>query len=179
MIQLTKEITLQEIKNKDQQTLLHLMHSIYYPVYKHLWEDDGEWYVHTTFSQESLTKELLEENSYYYFVLYNSIKCGIFRIQHDNPLEKFPKLKATKIHRIYIHPDFHGKKIGQELMYWTANESIKQKNTILWLEAMDTQKQALSFYNKNGFSVFEDFKLELPKMYDHLRGMHRMIKHLL
>lgn len=179
MIQLTKEIALQEIKATDQQTLLDLMHEIYHPVYKHLWEDEGEWYVNSTFSLETLEIELAEEKAPYYFVVFNSIKCGIIRIQHAKSFANLPELKVTKLHRIYILPEYHGKNIGQVLMDWVINESIKYKSKILWLESMDTQKQALTFYAKNGFSVYEDFKLEFPKMHLHLRGMHRMIKQLL
>ena len=174
VIQLSESISLRAIYSDDTSLLKELMHQIYPSSYKHLWEDDGYWYVEETFSRAALEKELAESNASYYFVEYQNETVGVLRIVYDFLLSDMSNLKATKLHRIYLDPKTQGKGIGKFLMDWAAQEALKNDSKIIWLEVMDTQEQALLFYKKLGYVISSDFRLTFELMYEHLRGMHRM-----
>ena len=175
---LTENVSLRPVTLNDATVLKELMHQIYPPPYKHLWEDNGYWYVEQTFNTTVLEKELADLNSSYYFVEYKNETVGILRIVYDVTLSDKSDLKATKLHRIYLDPKLQGKGLGKLLMDWSKQQAIKSGSKIIWLEAMDTQEQALQFYKKLGYTISSDFKLTFKSMHEHLRGMHTMYKTL-
>ena len=65
-IKISDTISLIAITLNDPEILLKLMHTIYIPPYKHLWQDGGLWYVQNTFNSVVLKEELSEKNSAYY-----------------------------------------------------------------------------------------------------------------
>lgn len=179
MIKVSKEISLKPICLKDQGLLLEVIRKIYLPVYRHLWTDNGAFYFEKNFSVPNLTQELAEEGSDYYFILYNTQIIGILRIQFEKECIDFPGKLATKLHRIYLDPEVHGLGIGQRLLDWTIEQSKARQHSLLWLEAMDTQKQSLQFYQKNDFKISGSFNLEVPNIIEKWQGMHRMYVELL
>ena len=174
ILKISDTISLIAITLTDADVLLDLMRKIYTPPYRHLWEDNGQWYVEKTFCKASLEKEMAELNASYYFVTHYKEIIGVLRFIHDVTFIDFKNLKSTKLHRIYLDPTTHGKGIGKLLMDWTATEAIKNDSQLLWLEAMDTQEQALVFYKKLGYQISSDFRLTFELMQTHLRGMLRM-----
>lgn len=173
-LKISDSISLIAISLNDADALQKLMHIIYIPPYKHLWQDGGDWYIKNTFNSDVLKEELSEKNANYYFVEYQNERIGILRIVHNIPFKDFENKKASKLHRIYLDPKVHKKGIGKFLMDWSTQEAIKNNSQLLWLEAMDTQEQALIFYKKLGYQIASDFKLQFELMHTHLRGMHRM-----
>ena len=179
MIQVSKEVSLKPIQLEDQGLLMEVIRRIYLPVYHHLWTDNGEFYFEKNYSVKNVAEELTEIGAVYYFVFYKSKIIGILRILFGKECIDFPGETATKLHRIYLEPEVHGLGIGQILLDWTMEQSKVQKSSILWLEAMDTQKQSLKFYQKNNFNISGSFKLEVPNIIAKWQGMHRMYKRLL
>ena len=177
-LKISDDVSLVVIALNDAEALLKLMHTIYPPPYKHLWEDDGAWYVENTFNSGVLKEELSEKNAGYYFVEYKNKRIGILRIRYNIPLKDFENKKASKLHRVYLDPKAHGNGIGKLLMDWATREALKNNSQLLWLEAMDTQEQALQFYKNLGYQIAGDFRLTFELMHVHLRGMHRMYKML-
>ncbi len=175
-IRLSETLSLSAISLDDAEQLKQLMHRIYPPAYEHLWEDDGQWYVETTFNKEELKKELADLKGSYYFVIFEQETVGILRLIHDYTLADKPTLKATKLHRIYLDSKTQGKSIGTFLMNWITQQALQNGSQVLWLEAMDTQEQALQFYKKRGYIISSDFRLTFELMHSHLRGMHTMYK---
>ena len=178
VIQLSESISLKAVTLNDAVVLKELMHKIYPPPYKHLWEDDGYWYVEETFNKTALEKELAASNALYFFVAHENETVGVLRIVHNAPLSDISDVKASKLHRIYLDPKLQGKGFGKLLMDWSKQQAIKNGSQLIWLEAMDTQEQALQFYKKLGYEISSDFRLTFELMYEHLRGMHKMYKTL-
>jgi len=121
-IQLSKNISLKVITLDDAYMLKELMHRIYPPPYKHLWEDNGYWYVEETFSKTALKKELTELNASYYFVVCETVIVGVLRIIYDFSLSDKPALKATKLHRIYLDTKIQGLQFYKNLGYKISND---------------------------------------------------------
>lgn len=173
-IAVTKHIQLQVIEIHQALKLKRLMHDIYLPVYKHLWQDAGAWYVKTIFGKDQLTLELNEPNAPYFFVHYKNALIGILRFKHITNKEGTQTFRTTKLHRLYLDPKFHKLGIGKELLKFTIKQAKKAISGQLFLEVMDSQTQALNFYLKNGFKVTHNFRLSYKLMHSHFRGMHTM-----
>lgn len=177
-IKVSDSVSLQKISGNNQKKLYDLMRIIYLPMYHHLWEDNGEWYLNELYTKENLEKELLEEDQEYYFVLYKQETVGILRIKFNVDYNELQDDKSLKLHRIYLHPKTQGKGLGKELLNWIEKIGKEKKHEKLWLNAMDTQEQALIFYKKRGFSIVKKTSLNLLLLHKHLRGMYIMSKNI-
>lgn len=171
MIKVTSHIYLQAIKTTDCELLFSLMKEIYLPAYSHFWKDDGNWYVDSQYSELAVLKEISEEKSDYYFILFKNEIVGNFRIIWDKKLEGLTEENQVKLHRIYLHPKTHGNGIGKTLVSWLEQKAIKKGYQTIWLDAMDEQPQAFQFYKKLGYKYhshcfldFELLKKEVRKM---------------
>ncbi len=175
-IRVDTQISLQELKLSDQSALFALMKKIYPPVYAHLWPDAGEWYLNKIYGIENFEKDISDTSGSYFFVLLEDVKIGILFLQYDKVLEDFPEKKALKLNKIYLDSDIHGKGIGRKIIQWVDEEASRTKCEIIWLEAMDTQEQAVKFYEKCGFEIISKFRLDIELMHSHLKGMYIMSK---
>ncbi len=176
MIKVTPQISLQAIKNTDCELLFSLMKEIYPTAYSHFWKDGGNWYVHSQYSKSTILKELSEEKSVYYFILFNGEIVGNFRIIWDEKLKGLPAEKQVKLHRIYLHSKTHGKGIGKKLLSWLEEKAIQKGYTSIWLDAMDEQQQAFQFYNKLGYKYHSHCFLNFELLKEEVRKMSQIYK---
>ena len=180
MISISEDISLQAIKLEDQSKLKALMHRIYPPFYKHLWVNENcNWYMNFCYSTTNLEKELSETNAEYYFVYYKKELNGILRFKYNSPFHyNFPKNTAY-LHRIYLGKESHGKGVAKTLSDWVDTKAKEHKQSGIWLEAMDTQQQALKFYEKYDYAIKDTRILEFDRIHEKYRGMIILYKSLI
>ena len=176
MIGISEKIFLEPIQLTDQEMLLQLMSRIYPAVYHHLWFDMGQWYVQKIYSAENLGSELEDDHARYYFVYFEGKQVGVLRTLLQESMPGFSEEIMVKIHRIYLDPAVHGNGIGKELFKWIESEFCLEWGLPLWLETMDTQQEAIGFYEKMGFEKAGRFRLDFELMKPEFRGMFYMIK---
>ena len=173
---LSDAISLVRMREEDQPDIFTLMQTIYPPVYEHLWEDGGLAYVESVYGEANFQRELLLENTYSWRVQVDGELCGVLRIILDRKSPDFPDRPTMKLQRIYLHPDTHGKGLGKKIMDWVVDQSKEEGKDLLWLECMDSQPQAIRFYEKMGFQRGGAFEFPFDKMKKEFRGMIRMWK---
>ena len=178
MIRISNSIQLQEIQVEDFKILETLMDDVYKAAYKHFWKDEGNWYIQSQFSKSNLEKELSEDNTSYYFVLFNAEIVGIFRILWDKKLLRLENKKSLKLHRIYLHKNTQGKGIGKQLLAWLEEEAVKKQYELIWLDTMDEQLQAFEFYKKLGYQYHSHCFLDFELLFDEVRKMSQVYKNI-
>lgn len=178
MYTLTSEIALCPVTLEKHSELFGLMEDIYPPAYEHLWEDGGQWYLNNQYSQENLSKELAERNTHYFFVDYKGTLSGILRFITHSHWPDGKVENSVKLHRIYLQSNTHGKGVAKVLFQWVEEQALQFGMDAIKLEVMDTQPQAIRFYEKMGYTVFGTRKLVLPGLHEHLQGMLYMKKDL-
>lgn len=118
-------------------------------------------YLEEGFSDEKLTAELTDENSEFYFAIFDNEVIGYLKINFGASQTELKDNKALEIERIYVSKEFHGKSVGQ-LLYIKAIEIAKEQNSeYVWLGVWEENHRAIQFYKKNGFVEFDKhiFKL--------------------
>lgn len=176
MITITEHIQLKEISDKDSESLFSLMKEVYTAAYSHFWKDSGTWYLNTQYSRENLIKELKENNTAYYFVVFKNEIVGNFRVLWNQELNGFEGKKSVKLHRIYLHAKTQGNGIGKALLNWLENQAIKKQYELIWLDAMNEKPQAFEFYKKRGYQYNSHCFLDFDLLYDELRKMSQLYK---
>ena len=175
---LSDAISLVRVKAEDQSDVFNLMQTIYPPVYEHLWEDGGKAYLESVYGEANFQRELLRENTYSWRVHVEEEFCGVLRLILERECPDFPNRSTMKLQRIYLHPDTHGKGVGKKIMDWVVNQATQEGKDLLWLECMDSQPQALRFYEKMGFQKGGAFEYPSDEMKKEFRGMIRMWREL-
>ena len=177
-ITITTSISLLPITVEDYPQLWELMEVVYPKAYKHFWEDEGDWYRARIWNKKDVETELGNPHAFYSFVCLDDEIVGILRIIENAEFEDNLSVKALKLHRIYLDDKAQGRGLGKTIMHWVEAYARDKGHSGVWLEVMDTQHQALKFYERCGYKVTGDFRLDFKLMHDHLRGMHRMYKAL-
>ena len=178
MIKVTENIYLRLVLSSDTAALFSLMKEIYPLAYSHLWTDEGDWYVNAQYSKEPILKELLEEKSEDYFILFNDVIIGNFRFIWDEKLAGLSEEKQVKLHRIYLHPKTQRNGIGKILLAWLDAKAIEKKYKVIWLDAMNAQPQAFQFYKKLGYVYHSHVFLSFNFLHATVRRMSQVYKKL-
>jgi GNAT superfamily N-acetyltransferase len=176
MIKITEDLQLRTIFSSDTEALSKLMTDIYYATYRQFWTDNGDWYVKTQYSKESLLKELSEEKAENYFILFKDEIIGNFRVVWDEKLASLSEEKQVKLHRIYLHQKTQGSGIGKKLLSWLDKKAIKKGYEIIWLDAMNGQPQAFQFYKKLGYKYHSHVFLTFSFLRESVREMSQLYK---
>jgi GNAT superfamily N-acetyltransferase len=172
-------LVLKRIELKDQKVLYRLMDEIYRHSYRHIWKDEGDWYLDLIYNPETLNKELGRKRNHYFFVDLDGRKIGILKYDFPFSPREIEIPNAMKLHRLYLHPDFHGKGIAPLLV--DHCEKVAKANNLesIWLEAMECQPQAGRFYEKMGFTSILSYQLNFEVMLSEYRGIKIMKKSLI
>lgn len=176
MIYLDENLHLEPVKLSDHRLLFKIMQEIYPPVYSHMWFDKGAGFLKQLYSESNLGSELENPDSRYYFVKFDKGEVGILRFILNEPLPGEKNDSMVKLHRIYLLPKLHGQGIGRKIIKWIEAKYCRGQNVTLWLEVMETQRQAIGFYEKLGFVRKEKVEFNWPGIKDTYSGMYRMAK---
>lgn len=173
------KLSLIPIQSADQPFLFQLMDEIYRHSYSHIWQDQGDWYVDLNYNPETFSKELERNRSHYFFVETEGRKIGILKYDFPFSPREIEIPESMKLHRLYLHHDFHGKGIAQLLV--NHCEQVAKINNLksIWLEAMKCQPQAKRFYEKMGFELVLTYQLDFTIMHPEYRGIQIMRKSLM
>lgn len=93
---------------------------------------------------------LLKENE-------NYLGFAAFEINYDSKSE-------TKIHKLYVLPNFHGKGLGKKLMAEIEKNALENSNKSLILNVNRFNK-AIQFYEAIGFSIVKEENIDIGNNY--------------
>ncbi|MEP6951750.1 MAG: GNAT family N-acetyltransferase [Ginsengibacter sp.] len=163
------------MKLSDLATLHNVCCEIYSQNFHEHWNEGGlEQYMNRVFGVDTLEIELTDRNIQYYMAF---IKPGPVAFMKINLFSNLPGLdmgKGIELDKIYISPQFKGMKIGKRLLETAFDIANGTKKEIFWLSVIDTNQEAISFYEKAGFKFHSKTELSYPKFKEELKGMWRM-----
>ncbi|WP_313375137.1 GNAT family N-acetyltransferase [Chishuiella sp.] len=157
-----KTVTIREITINDINKLQHIERLTFSETFStDNNEEDMNKYLETSFSTEKIKIELQDNNSIFYFAMYNEEPIGYLKLNWGKSQTEIKTENSLEIERIYILKEFHGKKIGQ-LLFEKALEIAQIKNVnYIWLGVWEYNTKAIHFYEKNGFVAFDKHVFKL------------------
>lgn len=173
------KVVLTSVQKEDQPILYSLMDEVYRSGYRYIWTDDGDWYVNLIYNPHTLFKELKRAITHYFFVEVSGQKIGILKYDFPFSPREVEIPNAMKLHRLYLHSDFHGKGIAKILMDHCENVARQNGLEAIWLEAMECQQQAIRFYKKMGFEKALTYTLDFERIFPQYRQIQIMKKRLI
>lgn len=167
-----------DISHADE--LSTLAKAIYVEYYLHLWNPGGaDWYMNEhAYHPDKLRSELADNNNLHFIVYDDEKPAGYLKLKLNAVLKGFERNNSLEIERIYLHKAVAGKGVGKQLMLLSEEIARDHQKEMLFLKAMDTSMDALSFYQKMGYTKCGTYVLPFPQLKEELRGMFILNKFL-
>ncbi|OIQ97376.1 protease synthase and sporulation negative regulatory protein PAI 1 [mine drainage metagenome] len=119
-------------------------------------KEDMDLYMAQYFNLQTLVDEINNPLNIFVFVYDGDELSGYVKLSDSHVPDKLKGFTALEISRIYSIKEKIGKGVGKKLL----DESIaiaKQKNKqLVWLIVWKENARAISFYQKNGFEIFDE-----------------------
>lgn len=177
-LQTENQLFLTPIQPEDQPVLYSLMDQVYRDAYRYVWKDNGDWYVNLIYNPKTVQKELGRDRSHYFFVEVADRKIGILKYDYPFSPREIEIPDSMKLHRLYLHKDFHGKGIAHALLQHCEQVALDNNMKSIWLEVMACQPQAKRFYSKVGFEPLHTYELDFDMILPEYRGIEIWKKNL-
>jgi diamine N-acetyltransferase len=172
---MTSAIDIRKMKSSDLTILHKICNDAYTQNFHDHWEEGGlENYINKVFGIDILKKELSDEKIEYYVAFINNEPVAFMKLNLFSNLTGLDINKGLELDKIYILQKFKGMKIGKQLLEVAFDIAKNFKKEVLWLAVIDTNIEAISFYEKSGFKFHSKTILEYPKFKEELKGMWRM-----
>ena len=112
-----------------------------------------EAYTSVAFTPEKVLSELNNPDSQFYFAKDGDEIAGYIKLNLNSAQNEFKDPNAVEVERIYVARAHHKKQIGSQLISFAINTALDKNLNYIWLGVWDQNYRAISFYERNGFSV--------------------------
>ena len=125
-------------------------------------KENMAWYFKTKMNSEQLKKELLHPNSYFYWILFRKKIIGYLKLNFNDAQTEVVNLgESFEIERIYILSNFQQKGFGKDVLSKAISLGKNKGFSYLWLGVWEQNENAIAFYTKKGFEIFDRHVFQL------------------
>lgn len=150
-------MTIRELTQDDIPELRDIAIKIFRDTFTQLNTPENlEAFLKRDYNTDSFRKEFAEPGSGYYFISANDQTAGYLRLRKNKEVEHLLGTNTIEIHRLYVDPAWHGKKVGDQLMQFALEIARQGKYEWIWLGVWEHNPRAQRFYEKWGFERFSE-----------------------
>jgi len=177
-------LKLEPLQPDDAPRLAPVALRAYQDHYLHLWHDQGAWYIQQCFTEARLRSELSESTSRFFLIHRAGEPVGFLKLNLEPPAQKHvetafvPPANSLELERIYFVKAATGKGIGTAVLQQLDAYARQLGRRAIWLKAMDSSREAIAFYERNGYVQVGTHRLDFPQMKEAYQGMVILQKHL-
>ena len=166
-----KKATINEISQL--QAICKELYPIWFGSY---WEKNGlELYLEDQFGTNSLQSDLMGKHIEYYFIYLGEEAVGFLKINGAVPFEDFKIGAICELEKMYVFPKFKGLGIGTHALNNIIQNYRKRDISKMMLDVIETNKNAIAFYEKCGFKFHSKTKVAALHFKESLNGLNRMV----
>ena len=118
-------------------------------------KEDMDNYLKENFSYEKVESEVKNEYSIFYIVENENEVVAYMKVNFDKAQTEEGYNNSLEVQRIYVLPQFKGKKIGKMLIDKTKEIGKENNLDYIWLGVWEHNTNAIKFYEKQGFVKFD------------------------
>lgn len=125
-------------------------------------------YLGKNYNDNAIREELNDLNNIYHIISFNKNPVGFSKIILNARHPDIEAENVTMLDRIYLLKDFHGLKLGIELLNFNI-ELVKHNNQSgIWLYTWVGNKRAVNFYLKAGYKIIGSHKFYVTETHYNL-----------
>ena len=174
---ISEQLGLVLCEEKDLTALVSMSKKTYKQHYAYLWEDQGLSYIKEQFNRDIIREQLLLDDCQFYFITLNNSNIGVIKLNYGSDLAEYPGNSCMEIQRIYLLHQYTRKGHGAKVFYYIEQLALQKEKDVLWLMVMDSSP-VRTFYKNQGYVLHSKTTYEHPRILQHLKGMHVMVKQL-
>ena len=118
-------------------------------------------YLDNAYGRDTLTKELKNPNSFFFFAEGNQQVLGYLKVNINQAQTEEQGQTALEIERIYVNKAFKQQGIGTKLFQKALDLAQQHQKSKIWLGVWENNTAALKFYHKLGFEQIGDHVFQL------------------
>lgn len=150
-------MTIRELTEDDIPKLRDIAIKIFRDTFTdHNTPENLEAFLERDYNIDSFRKEFAEPGSQYYFISDNDRPAGYLRLRKNKEVDHLLGTNTIEIHRLYVDPEWHGKKVGDQLMQFSIDFAAKNNHEWIWLGVWEGNPRAQRFYEKWRFERFSE-----------------------
>ncbi|MFS4455252.1 GNAT family N-acetyltransferase [Maribacter sp. 2304DJ31-5] len=115
---------------------------------------DFKIYMDGAFTKNKMTTELINPDTYFYFVYKDRKLIGYFKLNQNLAQTDLKLPESMELERLYILVEFQDAGLGTIILHKVKEMAYKKDKDFLWLGVWEKNKDAIRFYIKNGFVKF-------------------------
>jgi GNAT superfamily N-acetyltransferase len=135
--------------------------------------EDMAAYLSRHYTEEAIKMDIDQDDNIYHLLYLDNQPVGFSKIILNAEHPNVPGSNFTKLDRIYLLSEFHGKKLGFELMQFNIDYSREQGQAGMWLFTWTGNERAVDFYKKVGFTIIGSHQFKLSET--HYNPNHQML----
>lgn len=119
-------------------------------------------YTDKNYSYGQLTSEIINPQSFFYFVYYNHKLAGYLKLNINSAQSKDMGQNSLEIDRIYIRRNFQYIGLEKHLLNLAIKQAHKFKKNLIWSSIWEHDDSIVHFYHQFGFKAVstQQFQLE-------------------
>ena len=168
-------VTLDSIRIQSLSKLVQLSVQTFEETFGHQnTKENMDWYFKTKMNSKQLKKELQYPNSDFYWILFQKKIIGYLKLNFNNAQTEVVNFEDSfEIQRIYILSNFQQKGFGKDVLSKAISLGKNKGFSYLWLGVWEQNENAIAFYTKKGFEIFDRhfFQLGNDPQTDLLMGL--------
>lgn len=140
--------------SNDAQIIALLGRTTFTETFGHLFPNKEvlmEYYVRT-FSVDKIRNGLQKPENVFWIAFWDELPVGYAKLKLDSKSDFLDSDKVCQLQKIYVLKDFLSKKIGLALQNEIWEEARRQSFKKIWLSVVTSNKRAIHFYEKTGFT---------------------------
>ena len=151
------KLTFKRCEQTDLKELVSISRSTYYHSFiADNSQENMKLYLDAAFSNDTLSSEIANKNSVFYFAYLMGVVVGYFKLNWGDAQKDVHDDKAVEIERIYVLKEFQRKRLGQQMLEKAIDLSRDRNAEFIWLGVWERNIKAIRFYERNGFKTFGD-----------------------
>ena len=139
---------LQELKRLGKQTFTEAFARVNNP-------EDFNRYLKEAFSEKTLSGELLNPGSRFFFLYSDGQLCGYSKINTGTAQTEIREIEGMEIERIYVLKTHQGSGLGTWMLNRFQAMAREERKRYLWLGVWEENHDAIRFYKQHGFVTFD------------------------
>ncbi|QCX01799.1 GNAT family N-acetyltransferase [Aggregatimonas sangjinii] len=116
--------------------------------------EDFNAYTTVAFSEETLTEQLHNPYSTFYFLYKKDELAGYFKLNEYAAQSEMKGPDTLELERIYVEKAFQGQQLGTFMLKEAIRIASELEKKQLWLGVWQKNINAIRFYEKHGFKKF-------------------------
>jgi len=146
-------ITIKPCSYDDLDKLIHISRQTFYDTFRpQNPENIMQDYMTEHFTETKLRKELHTPSSHFYFAFFDQQLAGYLKLNEVASQTEKDFNDSLEIERIYVLPQYKGKRIGSFLIQFSIDFAIKKDLSSIWIGVWEHNLPALNFYTNHGFT---------------------------